>query len=456
MQVGIADDGVLLGGSDAEISADVAKWQSMGVDTVRVFARWLAIAPGGDAKKMPAGFDPKNPNDPQYKFAALDRAVNAVNGSGMKVILTITGSGPRWSTEHPSAPKNEGRQDPSPAKYADFAAAVAKRYGSVVDTYILYNEPNQILWLQPQFKCKSGRCKPHSPHQYRRMVNAAEPAVRAADPTAKILLGALAPSGQSETTRSRRSVLNKNMRPLQFLREFACVDRKFRKIRSGECRHFKAATADGFSYHPHGIKRAPNAKTLQRDDAQMADLSRLTKTLDRITSRGRIKVRGATRLPLYLTEYAYQTNPPDKFIGVSLTKQATYLQQGAFIGWRNPRVQNLTQYVYKDDTGSTYGWQSGLLFSDGSPKPSFKVFPIPFWAQHSGTGKTQLWGQVRPGSGVRTVDLQRRSGNTWISIGSVATNADGYYTRTVDQTKATTYRAVTPEGATASRTVFGV
>jgi hypothetical protein len=449
-EVGIADDRIMLQGSPEQINSTVATWKSMGVDSVRIFARWAFIAPDQSAKQMPAGFDPSNPSDPGYSWGALDRAVDATRSADLKVILTITGSGPLWGMSSPTH-GNDGRRNPSPAKFAQFASAVAKRYGSRVDTYIIFNEPNQPLWLQDQSVCTKGRCVEHSPHLYRRIVRAAEPAVRAADPGSTILIGALAPNGKSQTAR------NKSMRPLQFLRAFGCVNRKYKPIRTGECRDFKPATADGFAYHPHGIRLAPDKHSANHDDAQMADLARLTTVLDKLTSRGRMKVRGAKRFPLYLTEYGYQTNPPDRYSGVSLSQQAKIIRQGAYLAWRNSRVRNISQYVYVDEplAGLSSGWQSGLINVAGIAKPSLAVFPIPFWAQRIKPGSVQLWGQVRPGGGFQSVQLQRRVGATWVTISNATTDASGYYFVTVGQKATTTYRAVTPAGVTAYATIFG-
>src|SRR3954453_16415500 len=109
------------------------------------------------------------------------------------------------------------RRLPRGAYFAAFAAAAARRYASSVDEYILWNEPNLPLWLQPQAHCVGRRCTPVSPNTYRAMVRAAYPAIHAADPVATVLFGALAPRGSHLTVR------NANMRPLRFLRGLACV-----------------------------------------------------------------------------------------------------------------------------------------------------------------------------------------------------------------------------------------
>lgn len=241
---------------------------------------------------------------------------------------------------------------------------------------------------------------------------------------------------------------------MTFLRAFGCVDKKYKSIRSGECKGFKPAMGDGFAYHPHGVGLAPNKHAKNRDAAQMADIGRLTSALDKLTRKKRLKVNGASKFPLYFDEYGYQTNPPDRF-GVSLSLQAKYLRQGAYVAWRSSRVRLLTQYSYIDDKGSSSGWQAGLFTTAGIAKPAFAVFPNPFWAQKIKIGTVQLWGQVRPGSGARSVQLQRRSGNSWITVSTVNTNSSGYYYANVANARTTTYRAVTPAGTTATGTIFG-
>ena len=54
-EVGMADDGILLNGSDAQVTSTVSAWQGLGVTSVRIFARWGFVAPSPSSKKMPAG-----------------------------------------------------------------------------------------------------------------------------------------------------------------------------------------------------------------------------------------------------------------------------------------------------------------------------------------------------------------------------------------------------------------
>ncbi|HEV3002543.1 MAG TPA: cellulase family glycosylhydrolase [Solirubrobacteraceae bacterium] len=444
MEVGIADDRLLFG-SPEQAAGTIAEWRAAGVDTVRIMARWGVYAPAPDARVAPDGFDGANHADPRYDWSALDRAIGMARGAGLGVMLTVTGWGPVWGSEYPV--KDNPRFKPDPRKFAAFARAVATRYGGQVDRYIVWNEPNTTLWLQPQSQCVRRRCAPYSPHHYRRLVRAADPAIREADPGAKVLVGSLAPRGTSGTTP------NGSLRPLLFLRELGCVSSKFKKVRRSFCRGFRPAGADGLAYHPHGLKLAPDEPDPVRDQAHLADLSQVTSTVDRVVRAGGLRAP-ARRLPLYLDEYAYQTRPPDRVLGVTASLQARYLAQSAYVAWKNPRVRNLTWYVWEDepDNAAGGGWQSGVKYLTGRHKPAFAVFPAPFWAERARRGVARLWGQLRPG-GAASVTIERRSGGGWKRVAAVRTDGRGAFRRLVRISRTTTFRFRWDGGASARRSV---
>jgi hypothetical protein len=388
METGVADDRLLQSSAGP---AAVEEWAAAGVDAVRIHARWNLIAPAPKASLPPRGFRPNDPDDPSYDFATLDRSIGLVQDAGLRVVLTVTGPGPVWSSTTPG--RKDGRWRPSPAHFKAFAGAVARRYAGRITRYLLWNEPNHSDWLRPQ---KKGG-EPLAPHLYRALANAAVPAMRAADPGTDIVIGSLAPSGSDSKAR------NANLRPLAFVRALACVSRSLKPLRRRDCRRFRAVRADGVALHPHGIRLSPDKHARSRDDAPLADLSRFTRVLDKLTRKRRLRVTGARRFPLHLTEFGYQTKPPDPFLGVSLRKQSNWLSRGTERAWGNPRVRNLTWYVWRDEPGSTSGWQSGVYRSNGRRKPSLSAFRFPFRAS-----TTRVWGQVRPGTN-HTVTIQGRS-----------------------------------------------
>jgi hypothetical protein len=408
-EIGVADDRVLLAGG-AEADRVVAEWTANGVDDVRIIAQ--------------------SPRIERWGWSELDAAVARVHAAGMAPILTVVGPHVR----------------PSKAKFAAFAAEVAARYGSSVDRYIIWNEPNLTSWLQPQAKCSHGHCSPVAPHLYRGLVRAARPAIRAADPGAQVLIGTMSSRGQD--LRSK----NATERPLVFLRALGCVDSRFRRLRTGYCKGFKPATGDGFAFHPHGTLTAPDRPYPNADDVNLASLRRLESTLDRLQRGGRLKA-STHRFGLFLDEYGYQTRPPDKTAGVSLATQDRWLQMAAYEAWRDPRVRLLTQYQWLDEplrrAGSPFaGWQSGLRFVNGKPKPALAHFDTPMQLD---AARSRLWGQARPG-GAQTVRVERRlhGAKKYALFASVRTDGRGYWTLKRRLVRGARYRFQTSLATSAS------
>ena len=133
---------------------------------------------------------------------------------------------------------------------------------------------------------------------------------------------------------------------------------------------------------------------------------------------------------VWLTEYGYQTNPPDSLLGVSYARQARYLGEAALRVWRQRGVTMLIQFLVRDEPGLG-GWQSGLFTVGGAPKPSVHAFALPL-AQLSRSGsRVSLWGMVRPGAGRRSYVVQVKSGRAWRTVATGRTSATGVFTRSV-------------------------
>ena len=305
IEIGIADDAALLEEPDDERAADVVQaWRDLGIDSVRIFAQWQIVSPRPTDRTAPAGFDAADPTDPRYDWRALDRAVRLVRAAGMRVNLAVTGPGPLWATADPAA--GNQRLKPRPDLFGRYARAVALRYGADVDRYIVWNEPNLPLWLQPQFTCSGRACTPYAPHLYRRLAREAWAAIHTADPVSQVLVGALAPRGQNPRVR------NAAMRPLTFLRALGCVGSRLQRVRGGPCAGFRPAQAEGIAYHPHGVLRAPDEPNSNEDEAALADLPRLKTLLDAIQrANGLRNTFGRARpLDLHFTEYGSRPARP--------------------------------------------------------------------------------------------------------------------------------------------------
>jgi hypothetical protein len=421
-ELSMMDDQALLGRSQAKVDQVLARMKSLGADRLRVSAFWADIAPSPRSRRRPSGFDAINPGDPRYRWASLDRVVSAAAAHGLRVLISISTPIPYWGSSRP-AMKNDV-WDPSPDEFSRFAYAVATRYGSVADQFALLNEPNQGAWLQPQ----SVGGKAVAPHLYRALVRAAYPVVKLAAPSATVLVGELAPSGRNDPGTTRP------IRPLLFLRLMGCRDTRFKAIRDGRCKGFRPVPVDAIGHHPYAVFRSPFQRSPDHDDAAIGDWRRLESTLDRLVTLRALAPSHVGRLPIYYTEFGYQTDPPDPFSGIPLTRQDRWLQDAAYVAWSTPRVHALNQFRLTDGPIRGQGplayreFQSGLYFANGKPKPSLAGFRSPIVVRPAGRARLLVWGQARAGNEPAIVVEHRAPGSrTWVRIATASSSALGYF-----------------------------
>ena len=157
---------------------------------------------------------------------------------------------------------------------------------------------------------------------------------------------------------------------------------------------------------------------------------------------------------IWLTEFGYQTNPPDPYLGVARAKQATYISQAALRAYMTPRIDMLIQFLIQDEP-DIERWQSGVLTAAGKVKPSYAALRLPF-AEVTRIGlRTTLWGQIRPGKGVRQYRLQQLKNGGWVTVlGTKPTTAAGYFTRVVSAVAGAQFRVVDAATGNISRPVI--
>jgi hypothetical protein len=193
---------------------------------------------------------------------------------------------------------------------------------------------------------------------------------------------------------------------------------------SGDRSEFVAANpglfqASGFAHHPYSFFLGPAASMPDPNFVPLSDLARLERALD-----GAFHAYGvARRLDLYLTEYGYETNPPNPYRGVSPATQARYLNEAQYMAWRDPRVRALSQFLIYDappDThfkpGSLGYWstfQTGLAYQNGVMKPSYAAYRVPVFVpdQSVDAGRPVLvWAMLRaaPSGSSQAADVQWR------------------------------------------------
>lgn len=434
----VQDDAELLHRSPARIAATLNDLRGAGVDWVRVTAGWSIIAPHSASEAKP-GFDATDPGAyPRGAWAALDRVATLTRERGMRLAVDIAFWAPRWAVERPGRRADRERDRIRPADLADFAEAVARRYPRAV-AFTVWNEPNHGAFLLPQWERVRGRWQPASPHAYRAMLEAVVPRLKAAAPGALALIGATSSVGSA-----RGDQPGERMSPLTFLRELACVDEALRPLVRPECASFTALPGDGWAHHPYALDLEPWRSDPRPETVRIGDLGRLTTLLGRLHALGRTQ----RPLPLYLTEFGYQTNPPDPTWKVTAEDQARWLPEAERVARAEPSVRSTAQFLVRDlperpgaDLRTRWrDYQSGLRFADGRPKPALAAYALGLVAVREGAG-VGFRGLVRPGAGARAarISMQEPDGS-WRALVARDTAPDGTVSATVAVDPERTFR----------------
>ncbi len=380
----------------------IAEINSFGVRSVRVIVTWQSVAPAAGSAQRP-DFEPTDPAS--YDWGEYEPLMEAIKERGWSVLMTISGPVPQWATQS----KLDNLTRPSPSAFAAFVTAVGRKFGDQVDTWAIWNEPNQPQFLRPQY-ARGGKAA--SPAIYRNLYLAGVRGLRkSGQGDDKILIAETSPRGNSNV-----------VHPLRFMRAMLCLDSRYKK--RSKC---SALPADGYAHHAYTTRQGPFFTPPNKDDVTIGVLSRLTKALDRARSAGAL----TKRLPIYLTEFGIQSTP-DLQQGVSLKQQVQYRAISERTAWNNPRVVAFSQYLLTDSepTGPNQygGFESGLRFSNGKPKPSLAGFRLPLAVKRTGS-RVSIWGLVRPATGATTATITYADrGGSFKTLRTVKTDARGYFT----------------------------
>jgi hypothetical protein len=416
------DDTALLFSGDGVRTQSLDEIKGLGATTVRSLIEWSRVAPDTNSRKKPAGFDATNPDAyPPGVWAPWDALVAEAQARGMQVILSPV-LAPNWAD---TCKGNSHRCKPSPKEFGAFMTAVGKRYPTV-HRWSVWNEPNISSWLYPQQQRVHGHNIPTAAIVYRNLFNAATKALKAQPAHAhdQFLLGETAPLGRTSGNLGKRF-----LSPTAFYQGVFCLDSRGHKLRGRiakdeGCTHYKKLAATGIAHHPYnrGGGQPPLRKPTGPGEITMANLSKLSRVINQGSHNHRI--RGG--LKFYFTEFGFQSNPPDRVFGVSLARQARYINQSDFIAYHNSRVASVAQYELFDDPAEG-GFNTGLRRTSGKAKPALNAYRLPIWVTKTRSG-VSVWGQVRPADGTpQTVQIQ--NGNKkFKTVKTARTSRNGYFT----------------------------
>jgi len=393
--------------------ATFTQLKAFGVNALRVLLTWKNVAPAANSATKPS-FEATNPAS--YNWSAYDPVLEEAKRLHWSVLLTVTSPVPKWA----SSTHRDNVTRPNDREFEEFMVAVGRHYGSEVSLWGIWNEPNQLAWLLPQFNHNG---TPASPAIYRNLYLAAYSGLKKAGiASPRTLLGETAPFGET-TVNPRREGLNHQVAPLAFLRGVLCLNSHYRPLA-----HCSPLPATGYGHHAYPNAQGPSYQPPNHDQVTIGTLSRLTTALSKAAQAHAI--RGNP--PIYLTEFGINTKPNP--LGVSPAQQAVFDALSEEIAWANPRVAAFGQYELRDDVvpknhpRNWTGFQTGLETPSGQRKPLFSAFPVPLVVRKVKHGYA-LWGRVRPATGSTGVQVlvQASHGRRFKLLTTAHTNGSGYW-----------------------------
>ena len=370
---GIQDDAWLLYGPGT-LDQRLTTLQGLGVGLVRLTVRWDQVSPAKPAT-------PRDAADPSYRWGLYGEALDALHGRGMNALVTLYGA-PRWS----NGGLGPNRFPTDGSSFGDFASAAAARF-PWVRMWTVWNEPNTATFSSPV-----------SPSAYvKQVLNPGYAALHHASPRNLVAGGVTSP---------RKTPTG--MAPLAFMQGMAAAH----------------ARLDAYAQNPYPLSPSETPTHTSCPTCSYFTMATLPEIRADVS-----RYFGASK-QLWLTEYGYQTNPPDRLLGVSYARQAQYIGEAGLRVWRQRGVTVLVQFLVRDEP-AVGGWQSGLYTVGGAPKPAVNAFALPL-AQIARSGsRVSLWGMVRPGSGARSYVLQVKTGRAWRTVATGRTARNGAFTRSI-------------------------
>jgi hypothetical protein len=325
MTIGLEDEAVFVNQTSTAVPAarGYQFLSQLRIRQMRIIVEWTEVsgAPG------------------QFDFSPYDLGVAQARQQGMEIQLVLDGPAPAYAT----ADGRQGVLRPDPQQFAAFVTAAVQHFSPQgISTYSMWNEPNYATWLAPLRE---------APQLYRALYLAGYAAIKAAQPSARVLLGETAPQGE----RGGRST-----DPLAFLRSMACVNARYRPM--GNCAQIQA---DGYAHHPYDFGVAPNRSNEGADNVTIGTLPNLNRALTLLNRSRRVRVPQA----IYLTEFGYLASGRR---GLPESRRAAYLRQAYRIARRARGVRQMIQYQLVQPTGAG-AFTTGIVSATGRPLASFNA-----------------------------------------------------------------------------------
>ncbi len=394
-----AEPGMFVGVADDTLKATPVETSAVARDLgLRAFSLSLRWSPGETVLSASA-------------TSALGTATRAAGGA--RTVVYVYGdaapASPAW------------RED-----YCSYTRDLLARFPMVNDV-VIWNEPNLSYFWSPQFEPGGAST---APAQYEALLERCYDVLHAFRPGVNVIAPASSPWGNDDPLAQS----NISHSPTSFILQ---VGRAYRA--SGRARPI----FDTVGHHPHPLSSTERPWYTHSDARfiSLGDAGRLVEALGEAFS-GTAQPTPARGLPIWYLETGYQTVPdaakrglytgienwpgslpddaggepaqPPPAVSSAAPDQSTQLTDSIRLAYCQPHVQAVFNFQLRDES-ELGGWQSGVLWADGTRKGSYDAFRRVVAEVHSGAVdcsrlKGAVWA-VATGPAVG-VAASRNSGNS--------------------------------------------
>ncbi len=362
--IGVADDSLKWTARPQAVTA-LAYSRDLGLRAVRVTVPW----------------QPGELRLPVDQRAPVDRMILATWGRGLRVVLAVYG-------RPDDAPQTAGDRE----TYCTFVGSLLRRYPGVNDV-VIWNEPNSSRFWRPQFTPDGTSLAPVT---YEALLARCWDVLHSVRPTVNVI-AASAPHG-NDNPRARSNVSHS---PVNFYRKLGEAYRA-----SGR----RLPILDTVGHNPYPKTNAERPWTRHPGSGTIGegDYDKLMGVLTEAFGGTGQLLPGQGRVSIWYMEQGFQTTidpakaalyhgreteehllPPwvvgsgAGALGAPAPDQATQLRDALELAYCQPAVGAFFNFELADEN-SLGGWQSGLLWADLTPKPSYQLFKADVRAVASG------------------------------------------------------------------------
>jgi hypothetical protein len=286
-------------------------------------------------------------------------AAALANAGSQKILLNVFGSAS-------AAPRNASAR----AEYCGFVSSALDRFPQIAAVNI-WNEANLAYFWKPQFTSK-GRSA--APAAYEALMARCYGTIKSRHPSVRVITsisprGNDRPHASSNVSHSAKTFIEK-------------MGQAYRRS------HRRARIFDAWGQNIYGSNSKERPWTRHRRDIGEGDYPRLLSYLRRAFGGTHQPVPGQKNVRIWYLEDGFQTSvaakrtlyfgnetdhPVTPLPSASQLDQASQLTDAVRLAYCQPAVGGFFNFLLADES-NLHGWQSGVFFSDWTPKPSYQAF----------------------------------------------------------------------------------